>query len=1594
MKKRILASLLSLCLLAGLLPTVALAADGEPDSGVQVCSQTDACPADTHSEDCPLYKAPKQPPISTEIPEGTGNSNGDVQPNGMENLAGSAIQMGGLTASTETFVTGITEAGGELISGAYTLSDSITFTTANLTIPAGNEVTIDLNGYTLTGNGSGSVITVNGTLTIKDSGSSGSITGGVAQSGGGLYVGATGTVNLTGGTITGNAATSTTSTDGGSGVYIAEGGSMTMTGGAVSGNNGSAEADVPTAVRGGGIYTNGTLIVTGGTISSNTGKAGGGVYVYKQGTFTMSEDAKIIENNAVGENSAQGGGVFNFGTLTMNGGTICNNKAGKHGGGICTNTAFKMTGGSITGNSVTCVGGSESETGLGGGVFVNGNASFEMTGGSVTKNTAQTAGGGVWVANQMGVSGSIVVAENTSGEVASNVGLAAGKMLEIADALASNASIGVHLAAESGHVTQNSKTLISQDTLRVITADSSTDVFQIGQDGEVWCNMDDIIADPSEAEAKIGEVYYKTFNSAWENLPIGGSEITILKSLEINEQYVLSQGADVTLTATDEVTISCKAVTPAPDSYFKVSTYASLTLSGTLVLNGTDGSCRAIRVNDYGTFTLTDNAKICSFKNTDTKIGGGAIAASGKNAKVLISGGTLSDNKNESATSGGGAIYCVNGILTISGGTIQNNASVSRGGGIYTISGNTAISNDALISGNSVTGTNEYGGGLVINNGKATMTGGTISKNTAHTAGSVAVLGSGSFEMSGGSIQENTTSGGVGSIYIIKNASMTMSGGSITQNTASSGGGIANYGTLILTGSGIISKNTIEATKNSAGGGGVYNGGSFTMNGGTISENTVKNKSGTKATNLRGAGVLNYTNGTFILNAGEISGNKFAITDESTIGGGGGIYNLGSCTINGGSIQGHGTENTVFGGAGVFSNYSSASLTISGGEIKNNYSGNNLGSGVRANSGSFAMTGGSITDNTGVSGLYVEPTATFSISGDPIVIGNKNTSNAEKNLYLKDNQHITLSGPMAAGAAIGVTTATNPTGSNSVQITAAESGTEFYKDAAQYFIPDVENAIAEADNDNKYVNLSYTNETYYDVTLELTNLTPDKALVTRVKKNKNYTATLTADTGYHLPDTISEIEGVTYDKEAGTITISSVSGDMTVTAAAVPNTYKVKFDANGGEGNQMAEQTMTYDQAATLTENTYTKEGFNFAGWSTTADETCEYLDRASVINLTAVDGDTVPLYAVWTTKLPYPVTITADPANMTGGGTVTLTTNSTANEITVTGVTCDDSSITVVKNENGTYSAVLPNVTKTYTFTATVTGDLDSYADGSATCIVSVTHRSSGGGGGSATYSVTVDKDVENGTVTVSPKNASKGKTVTITVTPDDGYELGELIVSDRNGNELKLTDKGNGKYTFTMPSGKVSVEASFVESKETPSARFVDVSADAYYADAVAWAVKEGITSGTSANTFSPNAACTRSQMVTFLWRAAGSPKATGGNPFADVDADAYYYDAILWAVEQGITSGTSATTFSPDTVCTRGQMATFLYRFEGTPAVTGSNPFGDVAADAFYADAVTWAVADGITVGTGSNTFSPNANCTRGQMVTFLYRCLAEK
>ena len=295
---------------------------------------------------------------------------------------------------------------------------------------------------------------------------------------------------------------------------------------------------------------------------------------------------------------------------------------------------------------------------------------------------------------------------------------------------------------------------------------------------------------------------------------------------------------------------------------------------------------------------------------------------------------------------------------------------------------------------------------------------------------------------------------------------------------------------------------------------------------------------------------------------------------------------------------------------------------------------------------------------------------------------------------------------------------------------------------------------------------------------------------------------------------------------------------------------------------------------------------------------------------------------------------------------------------------------------------------------------EVDTMAKAIEDAIAALVKKPSSSGGFSSgsffpSYPVNTPDKTENGTVTVSTKNATSGSTVTITVKPDDGFKLDELTVIDKNGNELKMTDKGNGKYTFTMPASKVEVNAAFV--KEVETSPFGDVSTSVYYYEAVKWAQEKGITGGIGNGLFGPNQPCTRAQIVTFLWRATGSPVVNYAMNMSDVPEGSYYAEAVRWALSEDITTGTTENTFSPDSECTRAQAVAFLFRYAASEAVTLQelvSGFSDADSVPGYAlPAMNWALAEEIVQGNGSK-IMPNDSCTRAQIVTFLFRAYQGK
>ena len=515
------------------------------------------------------------------------------------------------------------------------------------------------------------------------------------------------------------------------------------------------------------------------------------------------------------------------------------------------------------------------------------------------------------------------------------------------------------------------------------------------------------------------------------------------------------------------------------------------------------------------------------------------------------------------------------------------------------------------------------------------------------------------------------------------------------------------------------------------------------------------------------------------------------------------------------------------------------------------------------------------------------------------------------------------------------------------------------------------------------------------------------------------TATLTATAQHEAKGVIYEYQWYTGTPDSGTQITGETSPTYQVNNLTSGTTYYCKVTAvNGNDKSEAAtSNTVTISVANAeghvaitndKTTATYGDEPFTF---TYTASGTATVKSSDTSVATVSDDNGTVTVTIVGAGSATISVSSSASAANTAASAEFTLTvakaTQSMSyaatkvdkyigdaaftNELTKTTVfgtvtyASSDTAVATVDAQSGEVTIV---GTGTATITATAAGDRTNYDAAAASYTLTVSRRSSGGSSSSSGSSYAVSApSTKNGDVTVSPKNASKGDRVTVTVKPDSGYEVGSVTVLDSKGNELKLTDKGNGKYTFTMPGGKVEVKATFVKAGETSP--FVDVPTDSYYFDAVKWAQKLGITNGKTDALFGSSDPCTRGQIVTFLWRAAGSPapKGTAKVP-TDVLPGSYCYDAVAWAIENGVTNGFADGTFGVNSTCTRGQSVTFLYRALGT-APTTVNGFTDVAAGDFYAEAVAWAVENGVTNGTTDSTFSPSNGCTRAQIVTFLYR-----
>ena len=713
----------------------------------------------------------------------------------------------------------------------------------------------------------------------------------------------------------------------------------------------------------------------------------------------------------------------------------------------------------------------------------------------------------------------------------------------------------------------------------------------------------------------------------------------------------------------------------------------------------------------------------------------------------------------------------------------------------------------------------------------------------------------------------------------------------------------------------------------------------FNMYGGDITRNTSSKE---------GAGVNAL--GTFNMYCGSITNNTMdaqynysggGVCVDSVYSGTGEVH---THTFN--LYNGRIANNRSYNGGGGITLGTYGELYMHDGSISDNQSSNGGGGVSVSSSNKFVMTGGSITGNIcgtkynggGVSVYSKDPV--FTVSGNVTITGNKRGTETN-NVFLHDasyywGSYISVLGigdaGLASAARIGITTEIEPTSTKNMPAVFqndTDYSANFFSDAGHYVV---------YNSTTKQLELSLTAQghthTWNKYVLDPT----DHSRVLLYCSDSTCNAsggsvTVKAPTKLTYagtpPRATVETSADWKGPEAGNITILYVKklgeGSWTIfntepyTGTGTHYAY-IRFLNNN---NTIVEAYAEYD----LVEKNDVTDKITFDGGTLTYTGSGLRYEKATISE--GYNGKFT--YTYWVPK---------------GGSTGEL-------------------------DANG-----LPLAVGTYTVIATYEDD-DNY--GTARAILEVvagsnnnnSSSSGGGGGGRTSYPVNAPSKSDNGTVTTSPKNATSGSTVTITVKPDEGYVLDTITVIDSKGNTVKLTDKGNGDYTFTMPAGQVDVKATFAKAAEEETSPFDDVARSDYYYDAVKWAAEQGITGGTGSGKFSPADACTRAQIVTFLWRTAGSPAPKGMSSFTDVPADAYYAKAVAWAVENGITAGTSADKFSPDATCTRAHAVTFLFRLAKGSA-TGAPGFLDVAADAYYAQPVKWAVDNGITSGIG------NAKC----------------
>ena len=1448
----------------------------------------------------------------------------------------------------------------------------------------------EIKGGIITSTGSGSgvqndgVFKMYGGTIVGNSGTSYNA-GSSGNRGGGVYVrSADSRFDMYGGAITGNTASGGTADQGGGGVFVS-GGEFTMYGGEIANN--AATGHNATCGGGVNVAANGTFNMRGGTIGGegkgNYADNGGAVYV-KNATFNMSGDAAIIGNDARGS----GAGVVLAGSvLEMSGNAR-----------IAGNTGY--------GVSVS---------------FTDKGSSFTMSGSAaITGNTSggveMSSGGSKRLPSSFTVSGNVQITGNTKKDTPNNVYLE--KVYDKEEVvtitigeggLGTNARMGVTTAIEPEGETQVQFAIgaaSDPDYTKIITSDDDTYEVAYGSDGTTLVLK--VAPEKPHQHCICGETHTDVGDHTSE------SQTTFATKLWMDGE-TLMKGNDPwtksTVKRADGGADSSEGYALTAGTYYLGT---DLELSGTailiagdvkLCLNGciidqaykTGGLDYVIRVLGKNNAHLTLTDCVGGGKLTGGKYGGvdvfggcaldmfgGTITGNEINGGVSIGqigtfnmyDGKITGNR---AKYGGGVLN--GGTFNMYGGEISGNTATNCGGGVYVDSYSTVfkVSGSAKITGNTV---DEKANNVYLPSGKTIaisgLTGGANigvtteekpkGSETVTIASKVGELNYEDHVKADDSEKYEVKRSNGGLVLALKDGGTTptehkhfLCGGDsctcpVTEtkkvefqpwtSTTSLPDKAGNY---YLTDNVTLEDSNWEPKSGTVL---CLNGYSITMNGSDEAIKVGKNVTFTltdckggkseygKITHGTAGGGSKYTDngvdvssgGTFNMYGGNITGNTGTC---------GGVYmNYATFNMYGGSITENTANNGDGGGGGVFMR--NGTFNMSGGSITGNTT-TSIGGGVYViQGGEFTMSGGSITNNIAtengggvyVGSVYSVSTGTFAVSGNVNITGNK-VGEKLNNVYLYSGRTITIGGELTGK--IGVTTATDPTEKRPVTI--ATAGTD-------YTVKDPDKNKFNSDKEGYEVKYDSGN-----LVLGLKGSDPKPGKV-----------------------------------DAGVKITAENANDPAPTEVVYGDTFK------------LGATLQTTGTAGSPQSNKWT--------WSSSDRDVLSVTDNGSAATVKALKVGTATITVTYESEKAIgtatatitvnqrQISVKVDDKEMTVGGALPTFT------VTYGNFAFDDTADTVLETKTPS-TAADGKTAGSFDITVeapTIKSDYaDRYTVGTpqkGTLTVNAAEnppQPSSGSSSRPSYSVSTPGKTENGSVSADVKNAKKGSTVTITVKPEDGFKLADLTVTDKNGNELALTDKGNGKYTFTMPAGKVEISAAFAEEIETSP--FEDVAADAYYYEAVKWAVEQGITEGTGKGLFGPEGTCTRGQIVTFLWRAAGSPVVNYAMDLADVDEDAYYAEAVRWALSEGVTSGTTDTTFAPDATCTRAQAMTFLFKAMKA-AAEGKADFKDVADSDWFASAVAWAVENGVTAGVGGGLFGPDNDCTRGQIVTFLWKLYAGK